>query len=108
RSPDGLWQAFTRDHDLYVRSMESGDEIRLTSDGVDGWDYATPLPNPLRLIEERTNELQQPAGVSWSPDSLYLLTYRIDSRHAGHLTVVQHAPEYRMRPAAYEYVYPLP
>lgn len=108
RSPDGEWQAFTRDHDLYVRSLASGEEIRLTHDGQSGWDYGTPLPNPLRLIEERTEALDQPPSVFWSPDSLYLLTYRIDSREAGRLTVVQHAPEYRMRPAAYEYVYPLP
>lgn len=108
RSPDGEWQAFTRDYDLYVRSLASGEEIRLTHDGQRGWDYGTPLPNPLRLIEERTEALDQPPSVFWSPDSLYLLTYRIDSREAGRLTVVQHAPEYRMRPAAYEYVYPLP
>ena len=108
RSPDGRWQAFTRGYDLWVRSLESGEEIRLTHDGESRWNYATPLPNPLRLIEERTQELEQPPSVFWSPDSLYLLTYRIDSRQAGRLTVVQHAPDYRMRPASYEYVYPLP
>jgi dipeptidyl-peptidase 4 len=108
RSPDGKWQAFTRGYDLYVRSLESGEEIRLTQDGEPRWSYATPLPNPLRLIEERAQEIEQPPSVFWSPDSLYLLTYRIDSREAGRLTVVQHAPDYRMRPASYEYVYPLP
>ncbi|HEX6069223.1 MAG TPA: DPP IV N-terminal domain-containing protein [Longimicrobiaceae bacterium] len=108
RSPDGRWQAFVRAHDLWVRSLETGEEIRLTDDGAPGWDYATPLPNPLRLIEERTETLEQPPSVFWSPDSTRLLTYRIDSRDAGRLTVVQHAPDYRMRPASYEYVYPLP
>jgi dipeptidyl aminopeptidase/acylaminoacyl peptidase len=108
RSPDGRWQAFVRAHDLWVRSLESGEEIRLTDDGAPGWDYATPLPNPLRLIEERSETLEQPPSVFWSPDSTRLLTYRIDSRSAGRLTVVQHAPDYRMRPASYQYVYPLP
>jgi dipeptidyl-peptidase 4 len=108
RSPDGKWQAFVRGYDLYVRSLDSGEELRLTRDGAPGWNYATPLPNPLRLIEERSEEIEQPPSVFWSPDSLHLLTYRIDSREAGRLTVVQHAPEYRMRPASYQYVYPLP
>src|SRR5690606_10048495 len=60
RSPDGRWQAFLRGYDLYVRSLESGEETRLTSDGEARWNYATPLPNPLRLIEERTAEIEQP------------------------------------------------
>lgn len=108
RSPDGRWQTFVRGYDLYVRSLETGEEIRLTDDGEPGWHYSTPLPNPLRLIEERAQEIDQPPYSAWSPDSAYLLTYRIDSRRAGRLTMVQHAPEHQLRPTSYEYVYPLP
>lgn len=108
RSPDDHWQAFVRGYNLWVRSLETGEEIQLTDDGERHWGYATPLPNPLNLIEERSQEIEQPPAVFWSPDSAYLLTYRIDSRKAGKLTVVQHAPEYRMRPVSYQYVYPLP
>ncbi len=108
RSPDDRWQAFVQGYDLYVRSLETGEEIRLTDDGQAGRHYATPLPNPLRLIEEMSQEIEQPPYAAWSPDSTYLLTYRIDSRKAGRLTMVQHAPEHQLRPTSYEYVYPLP
>ena len=108
RSPDGKWELFVRSRDLYVRNVDTGEETRLTDDGAPGYDYATPLPNPLRLISEQAQEVESPPYAGWSPDSTYLLTYRIDSRRAGRLTVVQHAPEHRMRPASYEYVYPLP
>ena len=108
RSPDDRWQAFVQGYDLYVRSLDTGEEIRLTNDGQAGWHYATPLPNPLRLIEEKSQEIEQPPYAAWSPDSTYLLTYRIDSRDAGRLTMVQHAPEHQLRPTSYEYVYPLP
>lgn len=105
-SPDGRWLAFVRDHDLYVRYLESGWEVRLTNDGRRDYGYATPNPSPLLMIEQRTSEPQQPAAVFWSPDSKRLLTYRMDSRRAGRLTMVQHAPSDRVRPHSYSYVYP--
>lgn len=108
RSPDGKWEAFVREHDLFVRSRETGAEVRLTHDGREAHDYATPLANPLRMIEERTGRVSQPPAVFWSPDSRRLLVYRIDSRRAERLTVVQHAPEHQMRSASYAYAYPMP
>jgi dipeptidyl-peptidase-4 len=108
RSPDGKWEAFVREHDLFVRSLETGAEVRLTTDGEEAYAYGSQLPNPLRMIEERTQEPKQSPAVFWSPDSRRLLSYRIDSRKAGRLTVVQHAPEHQMRPVGYSYVYPLP
>jgi dipeptidyl-peptidase-4 len=40
-SPDGQYVAFTRDHDLYVIDVRSGEEKRLTHDGgaaiYNGW-----------------------------------------------------------------------
>lgn len=107
-SPDGRWQAVVRDHDLYLRNTESGWEVRLTEDGAPDRAYATPLPSPMAMIRERTEQPDQPPAVFWAPDSKRLITYRLDARGVGRLSMVQHAPPDRIRPYFYTYAYPLP
>jgi len=107
-SPDGKWVALVRDDDLYVRSPESGREIRLTTDGERGRAYATPVPSPTVMVREQTETPSLDPLVFWSPDSRRLATYRIDTRRAGTLSMVQHAPPDRVRPRHYTYLYPLP
>src|SRR5437588_354443 len=82
-SPDGRWIAFVRDHNLFVSSTETGQEIQLTRDGERDYDYATPLPMAGALInqDENNDRRPRPVGVTWSPDSRRLITYRIDSRY---------------------------
>jgi dipeptidyl-peptidase 4 len=65
RSPDGRWQAFVRDHNLWVRSISNNQEIRLTDDGVENYDYATPLPPAASLFAARrtaTSRMWQCSG----------------------------------------------
>jgi len=107
-SPDGRWVAFVEDYDLYLRSIETGWEKRLTHDGTRDHAYATRLPSPTLMVRQQTEEPEQPPTVFWSPDSKRLLTYRIDAREVGRLSMVQHAPEDRVRPRFYTYAYPLP
>ncbi len=107
-SPDKKWAAYVKDHNLYVRNASTGTSVQLTQDGVSGWDYATPLPALRVLVEQKTEDVKQPAGVFWSPDSSKLITYRIDSRNAGRFTSLQFVPGDQLRPKAYTVVYPLP
>jgi len=107
-SPDKKWSAFVKDHNLFVRNLSSGTVVQLTQDGVRGWDYATPLPALRLLVEQKTEDVKQPPGVLWSPDSTRLITYRIDSRNAGRFTSMQFVPDDQLRPKAYTVVYPLP
>ncbi len=107
-SPDGKWQAEVRKYNLYVKNVATGEEIQLTSDGEKYWAYATPLPSSRLMVEQRTEEPKQPPAVFWSPDSKRLVTYRIDSRRAGHFTITQNAPPFQIRPVMYNVIYPLP
>ena len=66
-SPDGKWAAFVKDYNLYVRSLESGEEIRLTNDGEEKYHYGCSLNGPLDNSGIRTPN-KAPA-VLWSPDS---------------------------------------
>jgi dipeptidyl-peptidase 4 len=107
-SPNKRWAAFVRDHNLFLRDTSTGTEMRLTTDGVASWDYATPLPSLGVMVDQQTEDVKQAAAVFWSPDSSKLITYRIDSRNSGRFTSLQFVPAGQLRPRAFSYVYPLP
>jgi len=107
-SPNKRWAAFVRDHNLFLRDVSTGTELQLTQDGVKGWDYATPLPSLRLMVDQSTEDVEQPAAVFWAPNSSKLVTYHIDSRNSGRFTSVQFVPPNQLRPKAFTYVYPLP
>jgi dipeptidyl-peptidase 4 len=107
-SPNKRWAAYVKDHNLYLRDVVTGTVLQLTSDGVAGWDYATPLPSLRLMVDQGTEDVKQPAAVFWSPDSSKLITYRLDSRNSGRFTSLQFVPPDQLRPRAFTYVYPLP
>lgn len=72
-SPDGKWVAFTRNNDLYVINIPTGEERRLTRDGSDvilngyaSWVY----------YEEILSRASQHRAFWWSPDSQHLAFFR--------------------------------
>jgi dipeptidyl-peptidase 4 len=107
-SPDKRWAAYVKEHNLYLRDVVTGTVLQLTSDGVAGWNYATPLPSLRLMVDQGTEDVKQPAAVFWSPDSSKLITYRLDSRNSGRFTSLQFVPPDQLRPRAFTYVYPLP
>ena len=106
-SPDGKWVAFVKEHNIYVRSTESGEEIQLTFDGEEKNAYAVPMPSPIAragLIPEWSR-----LAISWSPDSKRILTHKIDQRDVGECYLLQSVPlDGSKRPKVFSYVYPLP
>ena len=75
-SPDSTMVAFTRDNNLWVRDLSSGNERRLTSDGSDlilngyaSWVY----------YEEIFGRPSQYRAFWWSPDSRTVAFYRFDN-----------------------------
>ena len=72
RSPDGKKAVFIRDHNLWVRDIDSGRERQLTEDGVKDFGYATD--NAGWTHSDR-------AIVLWSPDSKKVATFQQDQRH---------------------------
>jgi dipeptidyl-peptidase-4 len=107
-SPDKKWNVFVKEHNLYLKNISTGTTAQLTHDGVNGCDYATPLPALRLLTDQGSEDITQPAAVFWSPDSSKFITYRIDSRDAGRFTSIQFVPPGQLRPKAYTVVYPLP
>jgi dipeptidyl-peptidase 4 len=107
-SPNKRWAAYVKEHNLYLRDTVTGTVLQLTQDGTRGVDYATPLPSLGMMVEQGSEDVRQPTAVFWSPDSLKLVTYRIDARNAGRFTSLQFVPKDQLRPRAFTYVYPLP
>jgi dipeptidyl aminopeptidase/acylaminoacyl peptidase len=108
-SPDGRWVAFRRGHDLWLRSAETGEESALTTNGTAEYGYATVPDYAARRQALRALGVREsPVVVSWSPDSLRLLTYRLDQRGVGSMHLVEAAPPDGGRPRLHSYRYPLP
>lgn len=110
-SPDGHWAAFVRGHNLYVRDNRNGKVQALTDDGEPGNDYARPWPWLDLMIDQGVEDgvdARMAPAVFWSPDSSRLVTYRMNTRDAGHLESMQYVPDKQVRPRVYRYIYPLP
>ena len=108
-SPDGRWHVFARDHNLHLRSAETGAVRALTADGQPDFDYGTPLESPLGAAGVPAPEAPPSPGALWSPDSRRILSFRLDRRAGGMYHLVQSVPRNGgLRPALHSYAYPLP
>ncbi len=96
RSPDGQKAAFIRDHNLWVKYLDSGREVQLTTDGVEDFGYATNNAGWLRS--------DRPV-LLWGPNSEKLTTFQHDGRGVGemHLTTTNVG-----HPKIDSWKYPLP
>lgn len=109
RSPDECWVALTRDHNLYVRSLATGEEAALTEDGEPGYAYGRPTASPPQGDGHGARDESRCPAAMWSPDSRKLLSHRIDERQADRFHLVQSTPpDGAMRPLLHSYPYPLP
>ncbi|SDE01556.1 Dipeptidyl peptidase IV (DPP IV) N-terminal region [Kordiimonas lacus] len=104
-SPDGKHRVLRVDHNLVLRNLETGADQPLTSDGAACNGYGEPMPTPSELLAPPEGDMA--ADVYWAPDSSRFVTYRIDCRTTGTLTLVESTPERAARPRAVTYPYPL-
>ena len=95
-SPDGRWAAFIRDHNLWVRDMEGGEEFALTTGGVYRHGFATNSQGWFRS--------ERPV-LHWSPDSRKIATYRLDERDVADMHLLR-TEQYR--PVLESWPYALP
>ncbi|MBT8319615.1 MAG: S9 family peptidase [Gramella sp.] len=78
-SPDGEIVAYIKDWNLWMRDLESGQEIQLTKDGIENYGYAT---------DNAGWEKSDKPVLLWSPDSKKIATYRQDQRHVSDMYLV--------------------
>jgi len=95
-SPDGTKEAFIRDHNLWIRHTQTGEETPLTTDGEENYGYAT---NNAGWTKRNTPVLL------WSPDSQRIATFRHDSRNVGEMVLASTKVGH---PELEQWKYPLP
>lgn len=78
-SPDGKLGAFIRDHNLWIKDLETEKEMQLTTDGEKDFGYAT---NNAGWIKS-----DRPVAL-WSPDSKRIATFQHDGRGLGEMYLV--------------------
>ncbi|MGH7460192.1 MAG: DPP IV N-terminal domain-containing protein [Longimicrobiales bacterium] len=85
RSPDGAWDAFVKDHDLYVRRVacttdsDAGEcAVRLTTDGNVNWSYGRA--GTFGSISAARRSTPRTPMLVWSPDSKKIAIMRWDQR----------------------------
>ena len=78
-SPDGKWEAFMKNYNVYVRSKEKKEDVPLSFDGSEGNSYT----------------LQ---SISWSPDSKKLAGYRVRPGYHRKIQYIESSPTDQLQP----------
>ena len=88
-SPDGKWEAFIKNHNVWLRTKDKKEEFPLSWEGTEGDHYA----------------LQ---SLRWSPDSKKLAAYRIRPGYHRKIQYVESSPADQVQPkySTYEYEKP--
>jgi dipeptidyl-peptidase 4 len=104
RSPDGRWVAFEREENLWVRSLQTGEEIQLSEDGEVDFGYAKRVGCCRQVTDVRAGREVRPFLV-WSPDSRKIVTHRVDERGVRQLHLLETK---NPGPVLHSYRYALP
>ncbi len=84
-SPDGRWEAFVREKNLFVRETASGKEHALAADGTDGNRYTSRM--------------------AWSPDSARLAVVREEPAQEHTIHLIESAPRDQVQPKLHSMQY---
>lgn len=107
-SPNGLWSAFSKDGNLWLRP-KAGDSAPLTTDGTESFAYAATPQDSTHFISDLRGLSRRPAELLWSPNSRFLLAHRLDERQVRELHLIQsHPGKGESRPRLFSYRYGLP
>ncbi len=95
-SPDGNLAAYIKENNLWVRNLESEDDIQLTTDGEEYYGYATD--------SQGWSRSERPI-LLWSPDSRKIATYQLDERGVEKMPLIEMKEG---RPVLHYWPYALP
>ncbi|WP_442485428.1 DPP IV N-terminal domain-containing protein [Aeoliella sp. SH292] len=84
-SPDGKWRVEAREHNLWLKNRETGEEQQLTTDGVEGNDYE--------------------GRVYWSPDSTSFVAMQTKAGGDRRVHLIESSPGDQLQPKLDSYHY---
>ncbi|PKP32192.1 MAG: hypothetical protein CVU00_11955, partial [Bacteroidetes bacterium HGW-Bacteroidetes-17] len=103
KSPDGKWTAYSKNHNLYIQNLNSKQEIALSSDGIDKYEYGNSYSWYNLFDLQKPEQVSSQFTAKWSPDSKKIATIRTDYRKAKHLYLWQAVPEEGRRAKVWSY-----
>ena len=106
-SPDGKWEVFVRNSNLYLRATGSTNESVLTTNGTPQDSYARNV-EALRGMEmeyDAKNPEHPTPEVYWAPDSKHFVALRATRGTQRKVYLVQSSPEDQVQPKLVPYPY---
>jgi dipeptidyl aminopeptidase/acylaminoacyl peptidase len=88
-SPDGHWEAFVRNYNIWVRTKDKKQEYALSEDGSEGDYYTYP-------------------SIAWSPDSKKIAAYRLRRGYHRIIQYVESSPRDQLQPKHWTMEYAKP
>jgi dipeptidyl aminopeptidase/acylaminoacyl peptidase len=79
RSPDGKWEVFIRNYNVFLRRAGEDEGVMLSTDGSEGDAYDA-------------------ASISWSPDSRHIAAYRVRPGYQREVHYIESSPEDQLQP----------
>ena len=102
KSPDGKWIAYTKDYNLFIKSIESNKEFQLSTEGERGYEYATWY-GWYDKMEGENGKRPKRFFVNWSEDSNWIATNIIDTRNAEKMYMLDHSIDSLYKPKLLSY-----
>jgi dipeptidyl aminopeptidase/acylaminoacyl peptidase len=107
RSPDGRWEAFARDDNLWVREVATQREVQLSTGGSAGHSFRRDASRA-RMVSMRYERADYPtheAEVHWSPDCKRLVAMQTRLVPERRVTLVESSPADQLQPKVSSYPY---
>jgi dipeptidyl-peptidase-4 len=101
-SPDRKWKAFSRNYNLFIKNLTTGEEIKLSTDGRKDFEYAS-FWGWSDMIYGENGERPAHFMVNWSPDSKKIFTQIVDLRIAEKMYLLDWSKDEKFRPELLSY-----
>ncbi len=107
RSPDGHWQPFVKENNLWLKNLQDESERQLTTTGTADWTFRRDAQRA-RSVGMNYDLPDFPDHVSschWSPDSRFLLAWQTTQVTETRVHYVESAPGDQLQPRLHSYPY---
>jgi dipeptidyl aminopeptidase/acylaminoacyl peptidase len=107
RSPDGKYEAFVRDNNLWIRSTDSRDEFSLTTDATpkDTYHHDVYRDRAISMNFTRPEATPTAGDFYWSPDSSHMVAMRTHTVAGRTVYEVQSSPTDQLQPKLQSFPY---
>lgn len=101
-SPDRKWKAFSRNYNLFIKNLTTGEETPLSTDGRKDLEYAS-FWGWSDIIYGENGARPTHFMVNWSPDSKKIFTQIVDLRIAEKMYLLDWSKDEKFRPELLSY-----